>query len=286
MIKQISMFRILRNALMFASVGALLIMVSCNSNNSDGAGAKTAEASAEMLSYSLGKHAVELFGQISDAIEEGQSILEYGHYVIELQKEFKNVLDTCSNIDDRFPIRRLATDISNDVRFITIGDSIQSAYYADSIAELYNQITYHWRKGSFKEGLMFFTEAYEDMDSVSWVFPMSIFIPKDKSKEEFMVVEFPDDAVGDTYLFIIDSKDAENFVWSLGPDDAFVQVMEKGNEIYGHMAILFPLDSIMPHIRENETIGLSYLTDGASGIKRRSALFHMKEFLKLYDALD
>lgn len=280
------MLKILKNALIFASAGALLIMASCDSENSNGVEAKTADATPELLSYPLNRHAVELFGQISDAIEDGQSIQEYGHYVIELQKEFKNVLDTCSNRDDRFPIRRIATDISNDLRFLTIGDSIQSAYYADSIAELYDQITYHWRKGSFKEGLMFFTEAYVDMDSVSWVFPMSVFIPNDKSKDKFMVVEFPDDALGDTYLFVLDNKDAENFVWSLGPDDDFVQVMEKGNEIYGHMAILFPLDSIMPHIRENETIGLSYLTDGASGIKRRSALFHMKEFLKLYDSLD
>lgn len=264
-----------------ASVLMIAALLSCNSNETDTA--EAGDALAEMP-HRGGTNAGELMSMITNAIDSGQSILEYGHYAIELQKEFKNIMDTCSDMDYRFYIRRLATQISNDLLFSTIDDSLQRAYYADSIVVPYSQVTYHWYKGFLDEGLIFFSEAYKVEDSAVWVFPMEIYIPKDKEKDEFMFVEFPDGAVGGTYIFVLDD-DMVTPLWTLGPDNPSVHVMEKSDEYSGNLAMVFPLDSIIPHLRGHEAIILSYLADDASGNKHRFTVFHMNEFLSQYDAL-
>lgn len=268
--------------LLFVSYLLVTVLLSCNGKNSNGAEAYDA---ADQMSDPFVARVDELLDQISPAMDEGQSILEYGHYVIELQKELKSFMDTCSDLNYRFAVRRLATDLSHDLLFRTIEDSVQMMYYADSIAVQYSEISYHWYKELFKGDLMFFSEAYKKQDSVAWMFPMNIVIPKDRNKDRLMIIEFPEDAVGETVLYVM-GNDMLTPVWSLGPDDAFVQVMERGNEYFGNMAMLFPLDSILPHIRAHEAIVLRYLSDEAPGDKHRFVLFHMREFLKEYDALE
>ena len=277
------MFKILKNALMVASVGALLIMYSCNGRESGST--EAADVTTQMQNL-FGMRAPELMNNIAHSINEGQSILEYGHYAVELQKELKNIMDTCTNYGFRFFVRRFASGISNDLYNRTKDDSLQRAYYTDSIEAPYSQIEYHWYKGYIDDGLILYSEAFTTVDSLVWVFPMNIFASEDYGGKYIMAVEYPKDVVGETRLFVWDS-DKDSPAWAIGPEDTFVDVLEKGVNYYsGNTTIVFPLDSILPYIRKHDTIVLSYLSDVATDGKYKLAVFHMKEFLKLYDALD
>lgn len=268
--------------LLFASALLVTVLLSCNSESSDGA---MVDNVATQMQNPFGMRAPELMNNIAHSINEGQSILEYGHYAVELQKELKNIMDTCTNNGFRFFVRRFASGISNDLYNRTKDDSLQRAYYTDSIEAPYSQIEYHWYKGYIDDGLMLYSEAFTTEDSLVWVFPMNIFASEDYGGKYIMAVEYPKDVVGETRLFVWDS-DKDSPAWTIGPEDTFVDVLEKGVNYYsGNTTIVFPLDSILPYIRKHDTIVLSYLSDVASDDKYRLAVFSMKEFLKLYDAL-
>lgn len=231
----------------------------------------------------LTPRAVELLNHIAHARNTNESILDYGHYATDLQRELLLIVDTCSNRTFRFTVRRLATAMSLDMMSSTMDDSLQMQFYLDSILTPYQQVSSHWYIEQIDDTLTEFTcEPYIAEDSDVYVFYISLlFNNKGKS---FATISYPHDAKNSPSLMFANEEyfNNPNYIFILDEfnmEEEGVIVIPPSKENY--LTLFIPMETLLPQLLNNHTeVVLSYMSDkgNAEEGKHKVTELYLEEF--------
>ncbi len=228
----------------------------------------------------LTPRAVELLSHVTHAQNTDESILDYGHYATDLQREMLLIVDTCSNRVQRFQVRRLATAISMDMMNSVMDDSLQMQYYLDSILIPYQQVNSHWYIEQSDTLTEFMCEPYLAEDSIVHIFFMSaIFNQKGR---DFALVAYPDDAVHSPFLMFATDENLTSPDYIISEDDEDIDVIPPSEENY--LTMFIPMELLLPQMLNHSQMVLAYM--GSEGETKeeqiKMTMLALEEFQRQY----
>lgn len=228
----------------------------------------------------LTPRATELLNHIAHARNTDESILNYGHYATDLQREMLLIVDTCSNRVHRFQVRRLATAISIDIMNSVMDDSLQMQYYLDSILIPYQQVNSHWYIEQSDTLTEFMCEPYLAEDTIVHIFRMSLIF--NNKGRDFAMVSYPDDAIHSPFLMFATDEDLTTPDYIISEEDEGIDVIPPSEENY--LTMFIPMELLLPQMLSHSQLFPAYLSsEGETKEEQfKMTMFALEEFQRQY----
>ena len=228
----------------------------------------------------LTPRAVELLNHIAHARNTDESILDYGHYATDLQREMLLIVDTCPNRAHRFQVRRLATALSMDMMSSVMDDSLQMQFYLDSILLPYQQVNSHWYIEQSDTLTEFLCEPYLAEDTMVHIFRMSLIF--NNRGRSFAMVSYPDNAINSPFLMFATDEDLTSPDYVISEEDEETDVIPPSEENY--LTMFIPMELLLPQMLNHSQLFLAYMSsDGETKEEQfKMTMFALEEFQHQY----
>lgn len=228
----------------------------------------------------LTPRAVELLNHIAHARNMDESLLDYGHYATDLQREMLLIVDTCSNRVHRFQVRRLATAISIDIMNSVMDDSLQMQFYLDSILIPYQQVNSHWYIEQSDTLTEFMCEPYLAEDSTVHIFRMSLFF--NEKGRSFAMVSYPDDAIHSPFLMFATDEELASPDYIISEEDEETDVIPPSEENY--LTMFISMELLLPQMLSHSQLFPAYMSrEGETTEEQfKMTMFALEEFQRQY----